>query len=178
MPGDTGSWQLVFLSLGLPHGMEMGSSRKKKLADTSLGQRQTPPSLASTSASFLLVAFAIAVPKHPHESNLRKGLFLAHGLRVQFNMAEKPQQQQGCVTAGHIGSTLRKQKGRGYAGTQPAFSLLFTLGPQPTEWYHPHLGCFFPPQLTCNLETPFPDMPRGLFLNLIKLTVQINHHNS
>lgn len=42
LPGDTVSWQLVFLPLGLPHGMELGSSRRKKLADTSLGQRQTP----------------------------------------------------------------------------------------------------------------------------------------
>lgn len=47
---------------------------------------------------------------------------------------------------------------------QLIFSFLFSLGPQPMGWFHPHLGLVFLPQFYLSLVYTIPTaMPRDLF---------------
>lgn len=71
-------------------------------------------------------------------SNAWKDEFnLAHSLRAQFLVAGSP-------VGSSLGQLAVGRKQRMNADAQLAF-FLFSLGPHPREWRHPHLRWAFPP---------------------------------
>ena len=66
-------------------------------------------------------------------------------------------------TAGHTASTASNQEEMDSRG-QMAVSFLFSLGPQPMGWFHPHFGLVFLPHFYLSLVYTIPTaMPRDLF---------------
>lgn len=53
------------------------------------------------------------------------------------------------------------ERGEARAGAQLAFSLVFSLGPQPMAWYCPQLGCVFPRELI-QYRSSLTGMPKEL----------------
>lgn len=99
---------------------------------------------------------------------------MTHSWRLPVHHGGKASLRE-CEPAGHSTSIVESIEMK--AAAQLTFYFLFSLGPQPTGWCHPHYIYINKP----NLDTPSQTYPEIGFhgdstLCPAELTISINHH--
>lgn len=115
---------------------------------------------------------------HPHWINClfcwRKNIIWADGSnKVHHDEGDITGKAQDQLIAWH---PLRKQRGMSTCALFISFPC--SLGPQPTEWHHPHVGWVSPPQPNLDIPCKYPQrFVSKVILDPIKLTTNNNHHD-